>query len=182
MYEVEVKVRADHETVRGALADLGAESAGTVAQTDTYLDAPHRDFAATDEALRIRRETADGEETVAVTYKGPLVEAASKTREEHETAVADGEATREIFESLGFRPAATVRKERERFTVGEFTVSLDDVTDLGEFVEVETAVRSEDEVAERREVAYDLLRDLGLDPDEQVRTAYLGLLLEDSPE
>jgi adenylate cyclase class 2 len=93
------------------------------------------------------------------------------------TVVADGEATADIFESLGFDPAATVRKERERFAVGEYTVTLDTVDGVGEFVEVETET-DEDGVEPARERAYEILRDLGLDPDEQIRTSYLGLLLE----
>ena len=33
-----------------------------------------------------------------------------------------------------------------------------------------------------REGAVAVLRDLGLDPDAQIRTSYLGLLLEDAPD
>jgi len=60
MYEVEVKVPADLDAVRERLADAGAGRVATVAQADTYFDAPHREFAETDEALRVRRvATAD---------------------------------------------------------------------------------------------------------------------------
>jgi adenylate cyclase class 2 len=178
MYEVEVKVRASHDAIRPRLDGLGAESLGRVRQVDTYYDAPHRDFAETDEALRLRRETpANGETTVLVTYKGPLIEAASKTREEAETAVADGDAVAEILAGLGFEPAATVTKNRERYGHDGYTVTLDDVAGLGEFVEVETAVDTEGGVQAAREGAADLLATLDLDPDEQIRTSYLGLLL-----
>jgi len=177
MYEVEVKVEADLEAVRQRLDELGAEHVDSVEQVDTYYDAPHRDFAATDEAFRVREETVGSDTETRITYKGPLVEADSKTREEFETRVHDGEVMRSIAESLGFDPAATVRKERERYAVREFTVTLDRVDGVGEFVEVETAVETEGEVGPAREQAFDLLRDLGLDPDEQTQTSYLGLLL-----
>ena len=178
MYEVELKLRADHERVRAALADRGATEAGRVEQVDTYYDAPHRDFAETDEALRIRRETVDGggRTEARVTYKGPLVEAASKTREEHETGVDDGETMAAVLESLGFSPAATVEKSRERFRLDGYAVTLDDVAGLGEFVEVEREA-PESDLEAVREGAAEVLRSLGLDPDEQVRTSYLGLLL-----
>ncbi|PSQ05313.1 class IV adenylate cyclase [Halobacteriales archaeon QS_4_69_31] len=182
MYEVEVKVRADHGTVRPRLAELGADPLGSVTQADTYYDAPHRNFAATDEALRIRRERTGDAERVELTYKGPLLEAESKSREEHETAVSDAAATEGILDGLGFEPAATVRKERERFEHGEFTVALDTVEGLGEFVEAETGTADED-IAAAREEARDLLAALGLDPADQIRTSYLGLLLDaDSQE
>jgi adenylate cyclase class 2 len=180
MYEVEVKVRADHDAVERALRERGADSLGAVVQEDTYYDAPHRDFAETDEAFRIRRERdgdASGEPTAKVTYKGPLLEDESKSREEFETGVADGETMAAIAEHLGFEPAATVRKERARFELDGFTVTLDSVDGLGEFVEVETETDDDDAIATAREGARDVLADLGLDPDEQIRTSYLGLLL-----
>lgn len=180
MYEVEVKVRADHDRVRDRLAELGAEPVNEVAQVDTYYDAPHREFAETDEALRVREEaTADGDETTELTYKGPLVETGSKTRREIETAVADGDAADAILGALGFDPAATVRKDRDRFAVDGYTVTLDVVEGLGEFAEVETEA-SEESVESAREGAFAILRDLGLDPDDQIRTSYLGLKLADA--
>ena len=175
MYEVELKVRAAHDPVREALASLDATHLGGTTQRDTYYDAPHRAFAETDEALRLRRETHE-DETIHLTYKGPLVEAASKTREERETAVADFEGMDDILGALGFAPAAEVRKERERFKCREYAVVLDTVEDLGEFVEVERTV--EEDIEETREGARDLLSDLGCDPANQIRTSYLELLAE----
>ena len=179
MYEVEVKVRADHDEVLDRLAELGAESVNEVAQSDTYYDAPHREFAETDEALRVREErVADDEAAVELTYKGPLLEAESKSRREVETEVEDGDAAAAILDALGFDAAATVSKARERFALDEFTVTLDAVEGLGEFVEVETEVEESASVESARERAYGILRELGLDPDDQIRTSYLGLLLE----
>lgn len=200
MYEVEVKVPADHDAVRAALDEAGAERLETVAQADTYYDAPHRDFAATDEAFRIRtvasaapafERTGDlvadvdavlagdasaGGET-RVTYKGPLVEAESKTREEFETTVGDRDELAAILDGLGFEPAADVRKLRTKYALDGFTVLLDAVEGVGDYVEIETDVATETEVEVAREDAYAVLRDLGLDPTEQVRTSYLGLRL-----
>jgi adenylate cyclase class 2 len=176
MYEVELKVPADHATVRERLAGLDAEPLGEVRQVDTYYDAPHRDFAETDEALRVRRETTDEGTTAKLTYKGPLVDDTSKTREEFETGVDDGDTAGDVFERLGFEPAAVVEKGRERFRVGDYVVTLDAVTDVGEFVEVEREV-PEAKLDSAREGAFDLLARLGLDPDDTVRTSYLGMLL-----
>lgn len=179
MYEVEMKLRADHGAVRDALDDHGARSRGSITQRDTYYDAPTRDFADTDEALRIRRETNGGEETTRLTYKGPLVGEISKTREEYETTVGDGEALTETLDALGFAPVETVEKERERFSLAEYAVTLDSVTDLGEFVEIETEAR-EEEIDAAREGVVATLESLGLDPAEEIRTSYLELRLENA--
>jgi adenylate cyclase class 2 len=180
MYEVEVKVPAALSTVADRLDELGAELTGDVVQADTYYDAPHRDFAETDEALRIRRETREGTTTARMTYKGPLVDSESKTREEVETGVDEGDDADAIFRNLGFEPAATVRKDRRFYSYDGYTITLDAVDDVGEFVEVETEVETESELDTAREGAYEVLRTLGLDPDDQRRTSYLGMLLDDS--
>ena len=180
MYEVELKVEADHETVRPRLDSLGAEPLNRVRQVDSYFDAPHREFAETDEALRVRSEESDQRKTTELTYKGPLVEEESKTREELTTGLTDSEATKEILEALGFEHAATVRKRRERFDHDEFTITLDAVDGLGEFVEIETEVETEDDVEPARERAVEILRTLNLDPDEQIRTSYLELTLTEA--
>ena len=188
MYEVEVKIEADHGPIRERLAEIGAEALGAVRQHDTYYDHPVRDFAETDEALRLRRESrlddegplqvAGGEPTEAtLTYKGPLVDDASKTREEVETAAADSGSMDAILRAVGFEAAAEVEKERERFAAAGYVVALDTVAGLGAFVEVEAEGEAGD-VETLREGAFDLCRRLGLDPADSTRTSYLALLLE----
>ena len=193
MYEVEMKVRAGGVETRAQLREAGASLSRVVFQEDTYYDAPHRDFAETDEALRMRREATlapdaptavegvmdaldDGAFDTRVTYKGPLVDDASKTREEFETGVADGETMARVFSELGFAPAATVAKRREFWALDDVTVTVDDVADLGTFVEAETET-DEAGVGDARERVADALRALDLDPDDQILTSYLGLLL-----
>lgn len=178
MYEVEVKVPADHDRVRSALEREGGDPLGSIEQIDVYYDAPHRDFAETDEALRIRRAIGpDGETDAFVTYKGPRVDGESKTREEIETPISSVEDVRAILTALGFEPVAEVEKVRERFRMDGYLVTLDDVTGAGQFVEVEAEASSE-EIESVREGAYDVVTRLGLDPADQIRTSYLGLLLE----
>ena len=194
MYEVEIKVPAALDETRERLRGAGAERVDARRQRDTYYDAPHREFAETDEALRIRRETplssddgpssasddgpsSEADESATFTYKGPLIEGASKTRAEHETGVDDGEALAAALSGLGFEPAETVEKRREFWSYDGFTVTLDAVTGLDEYVEIEREVEAEAEVDAAREAAIAALDRLDLDADDQVRTSYLGLLL-----
>jgi adenylate cyclase class 2 len=164
MYEVELKVRADHDPVRECLDAVGADHVETVEQEDVYYDAPDRNFAETDEALRIRTETTPETTDTRLTYKGPLVEQESKTREEAETSVAEPEQLRAILSGLGYDPAANVRKERERYSFEGET-------------ETDGESEGEEAVEAARERATARMRDLNLDPDDQIRTSYLGLLL-----
>jgi adenylate cyclase class 2 len=85
VYEVELKYRvADVPEVEAALERLGASWHGTAEQVDRYFNHPSRDFAVTDEALRLR-STAVG---VAITWKGPRLDATAKTRREIELPLA----------------------------------------------------------------------------------------------
>ena len=74
-FEVEQKLRVEEfGAVRAQLLELGAVEKGTVEQSDTYFAHPQRDFAATDEAFRLRRIGSQNR----VTYKGPKRAAAVK--------------------------------------------------------------------------------------------------------
>jgi len=183
MYEVELKVRATHESIRDRLEEIDSTLIESVTQEDCYYNAPDRDFANTDEALRIRTETADGQTETRLTYKGPLIEQESKTRQEAETAVEDADQLQSILEGLGYEPAAVVKKDRERYTVDGCTVTLDAVDGLGEFVEAELDVETTEadadaEIERARDRLTAVLDQLGLDANDQIRTSYLGLLLE----
>jgi len=151
MYEVELKLQANHDALYEQLDALGADHVDSRRQVDTYYNAPHRNFADTDEALRIRHEEpAEGEPTTKLTYKGPLVERESKTREEHETVVASEPALEGVLSGLGFEPTATVEKNREFYRLDGYTISLDSVTGLGEFLEIEQET-TKDEIEAVRE-------------------------------
>ena len=184
MYEVERKAPADLDRVRSVLDRAGATREATVEQSDVYFQHPGRDFAQTDEALRLRNERdvdSSGVKRVVLTYKGPRLETGSKTRREIETGVADPEATTSILTALGFERVCTVEKRRERWSFRGVGVSLDRVTGVGTYVEVELeSVPEELALAEKR--ATDTLEALGIDPSETVQTSYLGFVLERQDE
>lgn len=173
MIEIEVKVRADHSKAFPILKKIGAVKLGVEDQSDTYFAAPHRDFAKTDEALRIR--SLDGQ--AVLTYKGPKLDGISKTREEFETPV-DEVTTIQILHALGFSEAGVVRKKREVFRTGEITVCLDAVEGLGEFLEVEIVAENEKELDTSRAKLFELLKQFGAREMNSIRTSYLEMVLE----
>ncbi|MFW6384018.1 MAG: class IV adenylate cyclase [Halodesulfurarchaeum sp.] len=177
MYEVETKLRAAHEDLEETLQDRGANRIEAVTQIDVYYGAPHRDFATTDEALRRRTERRDGDDRTVLTYKGPRESGAGKVRPEHETVVRDPDALASILEALGFEPAATVTKRRHRYDLDGVAVTLDEVEELGEFVEVETGVKRSDIDAARDRVTATIAA-LGLSDATPIQESYLELLLE----
>ncbi len=93
--------------------------------------------------------------------------------------MGDWEAMRELLGRLGYREVTWVRKVRERYRLGAFTVSLDKVEGLGEFVEVEA--KAEGPYGDLLDEAFRLLERLGLAPEEAIRTSYLEMLLQGGP-
>lgn len=182
MYELEYKVRADHTAAESHLQQLGATDTGVVTQRDTYFNAPHRDFAETDEALRIRIETHNDSSTASITYKGPLLETTAKTREERETTVGDPSEVTAILDHLGFEPVATVEKHRHRYRLDEFTITLDSVTDVGDFLELEAEADSTADLDALDQRASEVLNQLGSTPAEHISRSYLELVLAQQEE
>lgn len=179
-YEVEQKFPVDDlEAVRSKLAGLGAEWSGPRKEVDLYFAHPSRDFAATDEALRIRRVGGASR----ITYKGPKIDPTTKTRREIELPLSNREeetaAWQALIEALGFTPRAEVRKGRLKAKVPwhdrRIEASLDDVTGVGTFVELELMADESDLDAARATIA-SLAQHLGLTTSE--RRSYLELLLE----
>ncbi len=170
MLEVEIKAYCDDPgSLRARIESLGGVLEGSLIEEDAYFNHPSRDFAETDEALRIRRTP----EAAAVTYKGPKIGTRSKTRYENEVTIGDADAFAEVLVRLGFRPVRTVRKRRELYVLEGANICLDGVEGLGDFVEIE--ILSEDrEKAEKK--LFDLAGRLGVARFE--RRSYLELLLE----
>ena len=179
-YEVERKFPIqDPVSLASRLTSLGATRRDMVEQIDRYFNHPARDFAVTDEAVRIRSVGAHN----VITYKGPKVDATTKTRRELELPIAPGEegarAFCELLTTLGFRRVAEVRKRRERFDLcwrdRVFEAALDEVDGLGQFAELETSA-DEGSLSDARETLAALALELQLANDE--RRSYLQLLLE----
>ncbi len=172
MIEIEIKAKADHEAVWKILKQAGAAMEKTVNQSDSYYNAPDRDFGQTDEALRLR----DQEGQVYLTYKGKKMDAGSKTRKEVEVEVADLKKMEEILLSLGFKKTLEVHKVREIYHLEGAEICLDHVEGLGDFVELEVLAIDSSEIDNRRDSIIALKHALGI-PGELIRESYLEMLL-----
>lgn len=179
MLEVEAKFRLpDPAAIERRLLALGARLIADHVEADHYLNAPDRDFARTDEALRLRRIGPDN----FLTYKGPRRDSTSKTRQELELPCPPGDDSAkdflELFGLLGYRPTAVVQKQRkiyewnrDRFRVH---ACLDAVEKVGSFVELEI-VADEADYALAHETLFQIAAELDLGATET--RSYLEQLL-----
>jgi adenylate cyclase, class 2 len=178
VYEVELKFPLpDPADTLAALGGLGATPAEPLVQRDVYFAHPSRDFAATNEALRVR---SSGDANV-VTYKGPLVDDRTKARREIEIPFANGRAAEleELLAALGFREVRAVEKRRTPLHLVwqglDVEATLDEVAGLGTFVEIE-ATANDETLPAVRDAILALAARLGLREPE--RRSYLEMLLE----
>lgn len=176
MIEVEVKAKIkDFNSVKKMLNEISAEKSHVEHQKDSYFNSPIKDFAKTDEALRIRKVNVNNKVKIFITYKGPKIDAQSKTREEIEVGIEDSEKVAKIFEHLGFKKVATIVKNRTIYNLNEYIISLDEVEGLGPYMEIETDLEDGNEFKEELNKIFDIFKKLGIE-DGFERTSYLELL------
>ena len=183
-FEVEIKFRVDDiAELERRLHSLGGTGFGeSVTEFDSFFQHPCRNFAQTDECLRLRnRVLPDGTSEHSLTYKGPKIDTTTKTRQEIEVPVAEPKQWENLLSALGFHKAALVQKfrRRQRLTVNRRRVDivLDMLPALPEserlFVEMEVMATDVD-VDECRSLILDVARQLGL--SNPIRESYLKLV------
>jgi adenylate cyclase class 2 len=175
MFEVEVKARIeDPASIESQLFTLGASFQHTIHQNDTYFQHPLRNFAQTDEALRIRIT----DDKSYLTYKGPKIDSFSKTREELELEVQDPLKFSELLKKIGLNPIMKVVKTRKSYLLQDISISIDTIEELGNFIELELDVPDKAQVPMARERLFTILAQLTISPDKFERRSYLELLMK----
>ena len=181
-WEVEQKFHlGDLPRMKAKLTQLGASFAEPIEQIDWYFNHPARDFAKTDEAFRLRQV---GEKNY-ITYKGPKIDQATKTRRELELPLPQGtripDDFAQILIALSFRPVAKVKKSRLPGKLvwqgGHVELALDHIDGLGSFMEIEI-VADDSDLEGAKERVHSLAMELGLTWPE--RRSYLELLLNEN--
>ncbi|CEG13205.1 conserved hypothetical protein [groundwater metagenome] len=167
MLEVEVKAKIKNpDKFEKKLTKINAKFLKREIQEDVYFNHPCRDFAKTDEALRIRKI---GNETF-LTYKGKRLDAEAKTREEIE--IKCGEEISEILTRLGFKAVANVKKSRTEYLFENLHICVDDVEQLGNFVEIEGKKLTDNDKI------FEILKFFGIEKSESIIKSYPELLTE----
>ena len=164
--EVEIKVKAKRTLMEKKLREWKIPRISQEEQIDIYYTHPCRDFKISDEVLRVRCSDTG----FFLTYKGPRMGKQTKVREEIELKV-----NKDIYlllERLRFRRFGEVKKKRETYRMGNFSINLDEVERLGDFLEIETSD------LEEQEEMIELLEKLGISQRFFIIKSYLELLNE----
>ena len=171
MIEMEIKAYLNDESLN-SFYKLAPKLISSSTQSDVYYNAPNRDLKKTDEALRIRVSNGHAE----VTYKGPKIDTETKARKEINVKIDDYQKFNNILEVLNFKRIKSVDKIRQQYECEGLNVMIDEVIDLGRFLEVEVLIDGDIEAAKER--IFSLLKRIGLGKEKLTRESYLELLLK----
>ncbi|MFH1506613.1 MAG: class IV adenylate cyclase [archaeon] len=170
--EVEARVKVESlEDIKKKLVDMGAEFFEPKKQNDAVFkrkDLISKVAKPGDFILRIRQSTKN-----ILTFKA-LTDRAGVWIE-HETEIKDSEQLRSILEKTGFIEQVSMHKTRIPGTLGDFELCLDDIEELGTYIEI--ALDSEDG-NDAKEKIIGLLNKLGFAEKDIVHKGYVAMLFE----
>jgi adenylate cyclase class 2 len=181
MIEIEKKFQVDsfdpirRELVSGNIDVIQNSQSKT--QSDEYFNHQQLRFELQDIALRIRSV----DERFVLTFKGPNEDATTKIRREIEVEFGEEDAAKmsAIFLGLGMHSVAKVCKIRDKTRIrwqgSEVEVCLDDVSEVGCFVELEIVVQGKEDVEAAKTKLESLAEHFGL--RDSITTSYLEMLL-----
>ena len=142
----------------------GGRYIATMKQVDTYFNVPKG---------RLKLREIDDKESMLVYYERPD-QLASKESNYFIYPSADGRALKDILsKSLGIK--IEVRKTRELYMIGYTRVHLDEVSGLGQFMELETVIENQSENEAKKE-NLDIISKLEIKGSDMIKNSYSDML------
>ncbi len=138
--EIEAKFKLKSPSrLRALLGSANAKNEGEAALERNWLY-DHSDMALSrsDKLLRLRQDAR-----VRLTFKGPRRESEYKRREELELGFPDISMARSLLESIGFISWFYYEKYRETWKLSGCEIMIDELPELGLFVEIEGPTEAE---------------------------------------
>ena len=141
MYEVEVKAKLkDRKAVMKKLEDFGCKFSEELHQVDHIFLPKGTPFPSpfSTPVLRVRKSNDKYFFTLKISQSG------RQDSLERELEIMDGERMMEIINLIGYEEFIPVDKKRTKTKYKDMVIELDEVKELGEFIEVEKIVTHPD--------------------------------------
>lgn len=178
--EIEVKARLkDKDGVMQKLTALGCVFSEPKTQDDMVWVENKNSFEewkANKVFMRIRIQ--DGKKVI-LTAKIPknIAGEGNLVKREHEVIVDSAEEARSILGMLGLKEAVRTMKTRQTANHGDYEICIDEVEDLGTFIEVEK-IADEKDADTILEEMMEFLAPLGVTAEDKVTKGYDILMIE----
>lgn len=182
--EIEIKIKIDDDNLNALKSWLNenADFDQEYHQVDYYLENPNDRFTFEKdgfidsiEYLRIRISDKGDSTCFKHWYEDPKRPGYHTHCDEFETKVESGEDLLEIYKAIGYTEQTIVDKKREKYFYKDFEIVIDDVKDLGIFVEIE--VRSyKDDPKGTHKILREFIKEIGIKEYSMQRRGYVSML------
>ena len=164
---IEIKARVSKlEQLRSIVKGIATEPCQTLHQEDVF-------FQTATGRLKLRILSATTGELIQ--YERPNTGDAKLSSYQIYKTSKPGALRRLLATALG--ETITVKKKRELYQVGQTRIHLDEVHELGTFMELEVVLSPNQAPEEGRRIASELMEKLGINESDLVPCAYADLLL-----
>jgi predicted adenylyl cyclase CyaB len=178
MYEVEVKaILRDRDIVLHKLEDLGCKFSEELHQVDSIFIPSGVKFPPEPGSgvgvLRVRKQNDQYFFTLKIS------QGSHQDSLERELEIKEGEKMIEILKLIKYQQVPTVDKKRIKTNYKDIEIVLDSVKDLGEFIEAEKIVQTEnpEERKKTQEELYNFLETLGIKKEDRVIDGKYDIML-----
>lgn len=176
LIEVEIKAKIkSFNKIKEILIQMGAVQKKVIVMEDYYFKHPNKDFAKTDEALRLRKTN----EKKYLTYKGPKIDELTKTREEIEVEIDEIEKFKVILIKLGFIEVPRILKKREIYEINKIKICLDEVQFIGKYIELEIEAINDQDRINKVDKLIKFAESIGIKKEDFIRKSYLELVKDE---
>lgn len=119
--------------------------------------------------MRVR----DEEGKIFLTYKGARTKKDGEW-EEYEFPIENSFSAMEMLESMGLEKIVKVSKKRKEYKLGKFSICLDNIEGLGNFIEVE---RLCEDAQKGKEEIRELMQNISINDGDIIQKGYITMLL-----
>lgn len=168
--EIELRASADDpDAIRNALATQ-AKHRGTSNEHDFYLR--HESDKDRSLILRIRRK----ENGSMLTFKGKA-SGDDTAWSDIDIPLTDSDSLQQLLLGSGYVKVVEIKKRRSSYCLEDFEINVDEIENLGVFVEIEGR-GDEENRAKIEEKIMNLLVSFGIQNENIIRKGYVALMLE----
>ncbi len=163
---IEIKAKADDlDSLRTQIREITTEPVQILHQEDIFFNSP---------SGRLKLRIFDQQSGQLIYYERP--DTRQSKQSDYEIYPTTSPRKLEQILTLGLGKTITVIKRREVYMVGQTRVHLDQVLDLGNFMELEVVLRPGQGQSSGVEIAEELMRKLGIAASDLISWAYADLL------
>lgn len=178
MYEVEVKARLkNRKVILQKLKSLGCNFSEELHQVD-HIFTPKGTIFPTPFEVPVLRVRMQGD-IYFFTLK--IAQGSRQDSLERELEITDGEKMIQILELIGYQKCSIVDKKRIKTNFNDIEIALDDVKNLGEFIEAEKILKHENHEDRKKiqEQLFEFLVTLGVSESDRVIDGKYDIMLHE---